>query len=288
MSGRFEFSRPARRGQASGPWFRIGSVDFGSVGVFCLLVALSVVVYTVEPLDKPIGTGLALWPEKISSGQMWRLATWPFALVPGTRLFSVVIAVVVLWFSGSRLEELTGRVRMAWLLAAIVIIPGIATWMLDYVAFGPRSVQFAILLLFIAEYPHIRFFFGIKAWILGVAFVAIDVLQMVADRSGAQLVLYLFTLAVAAIAARTVGLLGDYPWIPAVPLPGQRRTKKQKRAKGAKVVEGPWGGAPSGGLSPTEHAELDDLLDKTSAGGLDSLSKAEKARLNELSKKLRG
>ncbi|MEY4607556.1 MAG: hypothetical protein RLY45_2316, partial [Actinomycetota bacterium] len=40
-------------------------------------------------------------------------------------------------------------------------------------------------------------------------------------------------------------------------------------------------------LSPAEQAELDSLLDKTSASGLDSLSRTEKSRLNELSKKLR-
>ena len=33
--------------------------------------------------------------------------------------------------------------------------------------------------------------------------------------------------------------------------------------------------------------KLDELLDKISAGGMDSLSSAEKRRLNELSKKLR-
>ena len=41
------------------------------------------------------------------------------------------------------------------------------------------------------------------------------------------------------------------------------------------------------GLSAAEQHELDALLDKTSAGGLDSLSRPEKDRLNELSKKLR-
>ena len=37
-----------------------------------------------------------------------------------------------------------------------------------------------------------------------------------------------------------------------------------------------------------DQSELDDLLDKISATGMNSLSKAEKERLNELSKRLRG
>ena len=36
-----------------------------------------------------------------------------------------------------------------------------------------------------------------------------------------------------------------------------------------------------------DQAELDALLDKIGAAGMDALSSSEKARLNELSKKLR-
>ena len=36
------------------------------------------------------------------------------------------------------------------------------------------------------------------------------------------------------------------------------------------------------------QSELDELLDKISATGMNSLSKSEKERLNELSKRLRG
>ena len=68
--------------------------------------------------------------------------------------------------------------------------------------------------------------------------------------------------------------------------PKKRRTSS--KSGGSTVVEGPWGAsAPPAGLSPIEQLELDQLLDKTSAQGLDSLSRTEKNRLNELSKKLR-
>jgi hypothetical protein len=62
------------------------------------------------------------------------------------------------------------------------------------------------------------------------------------------------------------------------------------------VVEGPWGerrGAPlppppsTPSASPADQVELDRLLDKIGATGMDSLSSAEKQRLNELSKRLR-
>jgi hypothetical protein len=50
------------------------------------------------------------------------------------------------------------------------------------------------------------------------------------------------------------------------------------------VVTGPWGGPPT---NAADQHELDALLDKISAQGIDSLSKGEKQRLNELSKRLR-
>jgi hypothetical protein len=50
-------------------------------------------------------------------------------------------------------------------------------------------------------------------------------------------------------------------------------------------VSGPW---PPPTHSVDEQSELDGLLDKIGAQGMDSLSRSEKERLNELSKKLRG
>ena len=40
--------------------------------------------------------------------------------------------------------------------------------------------------------------------------------------------------------------------------------------------------------SPADEAELNRLLDKINEAGIDGLSRSEKDRLNELSKKLRG
>ena len=37
-------------------------------------------------------------------------------------------------------------------------------------------------LVFIAEYPFARFFFGIPAWAIGAVIVGIEVLQLLGDR----------------------------------------------------------------------------------------------------------
>ena len=71
---------------------------------------------------------------------------------------------------------------------------------------GVRSVELAVLLLFIAEYPNLRFFFGIPAWVLGAVYVVTDILQISGSRANDQLVLYLVSLVIAAFAARAVGI----------------------------------------------------------------------------------
>ena len=107
-----------------------------------------------------------------------------------------------------------------------------------------------------------------------------------------------------------MGLCEASPWIPALPW-GQgsgrsssgRPTAQEAARGGGGVVAGPWAPrapdrptrsslpqppAPASAGSADDHSELDALLDKISAGGLDALSTAEKRRLNELSKRIRG
>lgn len=306
MAGRFPSSRPGRR-SASDPWFRLGQVDVGSAAFLALLCAGSIVVYGLEPIDKPILRRLALFSDDVWSGQVWRLLTWPLAIAPGERLFWTAVTVAVLWYFGSQVERQIGRIRMTVLLVALIVLPGIVATVLGVDAFGVRSIELAVLLIFVAENPHVRFFFGIPAWVLGLVYVVTDVLQISGARATDQLLLYLASLVIAALAARAVGMLGAYPWIPRVPLPdswsgvrssGPRRSRRgtvRGRTSGREVVRGPWTTTPSGTPPPrptsgdqaAAQAELDALLDKISAGGLESLSPDEKRRLNELSKRLR-
>ena len=94
---------------------------------------------------------------------------------------------------------------------------------------------------------------------------------------------FVVSLLVGALAARGVGMLEGISWIPKLGLPHRRRAPKQSRRPA--VVAGPWAGSNTVSAA---QSELDELLDKISATGMNSLSKAEKERLNELSKRLRG
>lgn len=285
MASRFSLQFPGRR-DANDPWFRIGNLDVTTTTFVCLLVAVSMFVWALSPkLLEP----LVLWPPDVRSGQIWRVATWPLANEP---TIWGVVGIAVFWLVGNELERVTGRVKFAWLLVAITVGPGIVGALLDLPAAGFRYVQFAVLLVYIAEYPMTRFFFNIPAWVFGAVFVGIEILQRVGLRDGRGLVFLFVSLAIAAVAARSIGLFHQYAWIPSLGRGGSggstpKKSKKVKTSRGSnQVVQGPW--APPGGPSPADQAELDALLDKIGASGMESLSKGEKQRLNELSKRLRG
>ena len=173
MAGRFSYSRPKRRG-ATDPWFRFGEFDVGSAGFLALLCAVSILIYGFEPRDKPILRRLVLVPDDVLGGQVWRVVTWPLANGFDQSLLWTAVSVAMLWYFGGRLEDQIGRVRMTILIAAMIVLPGVIGTLLDLPQAGVRSLAIGLLLIYIAEYPHTPFFFGIPAWILGIVYVATD------------------------------------------------------------------------------------------------------------------
>lgn len=277
MAGRFELSFPGRRG-TDDPWFRIGTFDVGTAALVAGLAAISMFVWALSPdLLEP----LVLWPDDVRSGQVWRIATWPLANAPD---IWTLVTIALLWYFGRELERVIGRNKFALLLLLLAVVPGLVGTLVDIPQAGIRSVEIAVFALFAAEYPHIRFFFGIPAWVIAAAIIVIEILQLTGMRDSDRILLLFVSLLTAAVAGRSFGLLGDYPFIPKLAGGGGgRRTRRRGRGRGRdfdRVVAGPW--------NPPTHAdqaEMDRLLDKMNTVGL---SDAERRRLSELGKRLRG
>ncbi|MEN9823365.1 MAG: hypothetical protein RLZ04_1791 [Actinomycetota bacterium] len=286
MSGRFSISFPGRRDRDD-PWFRVGTVDVTSA---LLVAGLCVLGLFVWAADQTLLEPIILLPDSVLHGQVWRLVTWPLANQPD---FWTALNILMLWFFGRELERMIGRNRFLWLLVLLAVIPGIVATGLDIGGAGIRQVEIAVFCLFCAEMPNVRFFGGIKAWWFAAAIVGLELLQLTGMRQQSLILVLLASLATAAFAGRSFGLLADYAWIPRLGggrpsrTPAPRRPKRSRSGKGSKgqVVSGPW---PPPTHSVDEQSELDGLLDKIGAQGMDSLSRSEKERLNELSKKLRG
>lgn len=288
MAGRFSYSP---YGELQNPWFRLGKIGIGSAAFVALSCAVMMVIGAFVP---QILFRLSLSPFDVRSGQIWRVVTWPLASEVG---FFPALAIVFLWLIGTQLEVQIGRNRMAFLLGVMTVIIGVLATTISAPIAGVWMLEFVVILLFIADNPNRPFLFGIPGWVLGAFLLAIQVLQLIQYRERRQLLLLVLTLLIGLLIGRAIGLLGNYPWIPRLPLPaglsGQRKVTISRRSKDAprrnhrgEVISGPWAPEPPS-TNASDQVELDGLLDKISASGLESLSKKEKQRLNELSKKLR-
>jgi len=295
MAGRFSYSASDRN--ASNPWFKVGSLDVTTSVLVAGLSALSMVVWAI---DASLLEPFVLNADKVRHGQVWRLVTWPLVNTPES-IWSI-LTIAIFWYFGRELEGLLGRNRFAWFLLITTLVPSIVATFTSVNVWGLEFLELAVLVVFIAEYPQARFFFNIPAWAVGLVIVGLQILVLVGNRDGSGLLFLLALVATALLAARGFGLASSLPWIPQVPLPafmtgarssGPRRSAKGKvRGKGrtSEVVQGPWAAPAAPAASPdaiATQAELDALLDKISASGLDSLTADEKRRLNELSKRLR-
>ena len=296
---RYSFSMPAHPGRQG--WFRLGELEITTTVIVLALSVTSMFAFAVSPsLLEP----LAFAPQLVRDGEVWRVATWPLANAPS---IWAVISMVIFWFVGHRVEDQVGRGRFLGLLGAMTIIPAAVVSLFPVTAetadaAGIRLLAFALIVVWAVENPQAPVFFGIPIWILVAVILVIDVLQYVGLRMWGYLLLELAVIIVGCLGAAALGFLPRFSFVPQIGgaaggggmAGASRRPTRQKRRRGRKgadgnVTAGPWAGSDAPlGPTPLESAELDVLLDKIGQDGIKSLSKEERRRLDELSKKMRG
>ena len=302
VANRFQFALPEPRPRDG--WFRVGGFDITTTALLVIAGVASMFLYAI---DKTTFYKLAFYPPAVRDGEVWRLVTWPLANPPSQ--IWVVFTLLFFWFIGHAVEEMVGKAHYAVLIAVITIVPAMMVTLLPPADFptipaiGLGLLGTALLVVFASEHPHMPFFFGIPAWIIAAVFVGIEVLRLVGDRYWGTLVLMMTAIVIGVVLVRQWGFAHRLAFIPKVGggAPATKRASRRSSAprrgsergtsgSGGSVVEGPW----SAPVPPRPNAdaaaaqvELDELLDKISATGLDSLSTDEKRRLNELSKRLR-
>lgn len=276
--------RPTRDG-----WFKVGQVD---VTTTALLVGLGVISMFVYAIQRSVLLKLAFLGPLVRNGEVWRLVTWP-TVNPPTEIW-VVLTLAFFWFVGHRIEDSIGRRRFTTMIALMTVVPAALVSLVPFeavsYAFGLGILGIGLLVVFALDNPGAQFFFGIPAWAIAGVYVGIDILRYLGDRRFETLFLELGVIAVGLVTARQYGLVSNLEFIPK--FAGDQTSKKKvarstKRQGGSTVVAGPWPAADAAHTA-VDQLELDGLLDKISAQGIDSLSRTEKNRLNELSKKLRG
>jgi hypothetical protein len=282
-------ARPGR-GSEDG-WFHIGSVEVTTTVLVVVLAIVSVIEWAFEGSLGPVQSHIMLDPDAVVSGQVWQVLTWPIAYPGGITIWDA-LAIFIFWYFGTEIESLLGKRRMAWFLGLVAVALGVL-WVvivelstLYGLLFSINQIELMMLLVFIAEYPHRRFFFNIPGWVIGAIIVGISVLSYVGNRDWLLLLDFVLGLALTAVVARSFGLMSEWRRVPRVSLHRSPRPKKQKRPAGPTVVQGPWQ-QPQAPPASRDQAALDALLDKISAGGMESLTDHEREQLMVLRERLR-
>ena len=288
-------------------WFRAGRYDVTTTDILCGLSVLSMFLWGLfrDAWDR-------LWfaPVLVRDFEVWRLVTWPIATEPA---IWPLLGIVFFWLFGQQLESLFGRAKFVTWVLALTIVPALILTILgplgdsiDFmIQFGLSNPFLGGIWVYAATYPGVKWFEVIPLWALAAVFTVLNLLQFTGTGATGQVIFLLVSIGVALVAGRSLGLATGWP-IPHLPLDGigtgssgrsRRKSKpKPKRATGSSrsggVVQGPWKNAPAPAPPPpppsaADQIELDALLDKIGADGMDSLTGDEKKRLNDLSKRLR-
>ncbi|MDO9353426.1 MAG: rhomboid family intramembrane serine protease, partial [Solirubrobacteraceae bacterium] len=219
------------------PWFRIGDIPVTTT-IFVLLVWLAtLVVFSIEGRGGFVNSHLWLYPDSVTSGEVWRLVTWPWAHLDFT--LGAIFAAVLFGLFGSDIERTVGRRPYLVLLGSSIAIIGVAAVVFSTVLGRPTLildlalVELTMVLLFIAERPNVSFFFPwLKAWMVGAVIVALEIVNDLADRDWVRLLTVLVAAFFIALVARSVGLLADYARVPDVSLPRRKPRADRSSSSG--------------------------------------------------------
>ena len=288
-------------------WFRAGRFDVTTTDILCGLSVLSMFLWG---LFRSGWNRLPFVPALVRDFEMWRLVTWPIASEPA---FFPLLSIVFFWLFGQQLESLFGRAKFVVWVLALTIVPALILTLLgplgtsiDFmVQFGLSGLFLGGIWVYAATYPGVKWFEVIPLWALAAVFTVLNLLQYLGEDQTGQVLFLLVSIGVSLVAGRSLGLATGWP-IPHIPLEGigsdsSGRSKKKSKSKSrggtgssksGGVVQGPWKNAPApmpppNAPSAADQIELDSLLDKIGANGMDSLTGDEKKRLNDLSKRLR-
>ncbi|MBJ7472393.1 MAG: rhomboid family intramembrane serine protease [Solirubrobacteraceae bacterium] len=253
-------------------WFRLGSVEMTTTNIVLALWVITLFVWAAEPVDKPITSAMAMIPDDVAKGEVWRLFTWPWSH-EGFGLFDIIGA-AIFWIFGTQLEAQVGRKRFTWLIgSSILIISTVATALglllsSETVLSDLDLLQLVVLLLYIAEYPTRPFFFNIPAWVIGAVIVALEVINDLAFRDWVRLLTVFVAAALIALVARKIDLLSNYDRVPDVRMPRRKRrgetsapnrgrpTGRSGRGSGAGAPEPKRSGSLWGRKAEAEPAEI--------------------------------
>jgi membrane associated rhomboid family serine protease len=199
-------------------------------------------------------------------GKLWTPFTYAFVNAPG---IWTVIGCYLLWRFGEEVERHFGRRIFVKLLLVLLVVAPIAVTLLHLVGLrgmmcaGIMEIEFGVFIAFATLLPRagINIFIAtIDAWILAAIIVGVNALSCIAARDWGSLILLVTTVGSAYVFIRyQKGEIKLPTFIKILP----DEPKQEKRTS----------------------AVIDEILDKISQNGFDSITPEERAILDDASKK---
>ncbi|WP_395743092.1 rhomboid family intramembrane serine protease [Prosthecobacter sp.] len=234
--------------------------------IIALVGAASMVVYAI------LGTGFleayAAFSFKIAfrDWHVWTLLTYPLVNFPS---LWTLVGCFLLWNFGEAVERHLGRRAFIRLLLTLVLSSPVFLTLLgmhNSLCAGIQNIQFGVFIAFATLYPRAQIsviILALDAWLLAAILVGVDVLMFLAVRSWVSIVLLAANVGTAYAFIRfETGALK----LPSLP----KRTPKTKKP------------APKSS-TPT----VDDILDKISHQGMQSLTAEERRILDKASEEMK-
>ncbi len=221
----------------------------------------------------------------LEGGQFWRLVTYYLLEpMPFSPIF-FALQLFLLYIFGREVEKYLGHRRFLVLIGLLIVTPPLlltlaGPWASTTLV-GSLSVHFALFIAFATLYPGVEFFLRIQARWLAWAFLGLYTLFFLSQARWAMLCAFLGN---AVVAWLFIAVLRDQ-----IDLGGWLRARRQRPARPVfsepdhpsrhTVSRRAATSTPEEEIDPV--AAIDPLLDKIATHGLASLTKEERARLEE-------
>jgi hypothetical protein len=217
----------------------------------------------------------------ILGGQIWQILTYSFVDVPN---FFTIIGLLFLYVSAVEIEKYIGKARFLTLYGAIVLIPVVSLTLVGLLFnvpilfFGQTQIMIGLFIAFCTLYPGVQWGGFLTAkWVA----IASLVLSSAIDLSSSAWVSLGELWLISAFSFGYIRFLQRGGELPSFRLPLRRRPK-------FRVVPKPKFHSRSSKpeVAGNETVEIDQLLDKISRHGLNSLTSQERAALERARAKL--
>ncbi|MBD5781173.1 rhomboid family intramembrane serine protease [Pelagicoccus sp. NFK12] len=269
---------PVRSTHTHRPLFYLGKIPMDATNTLVALHALTALIVTFGS-----GWAAATWFNElvysaaaVKDLRIWTLLTYPF--VHGIDLW-FAIGLYFFWRFGGEVENLLGTRKFIWLYAALTALPALGLLALspligDLPLIGEGSVHFAIFVGFALIYPSAPMWFNIQVKWFVLLIVGVQTLQYLGYKSWGNLAALWLSILTAFIILHLEGVRSCHAmtdWIQAK-LNIKIVTKSKSQPSRSKSVP-----------SITRSKKIDDILDKISRTGFQSLTAEERAALDESS-----